>query len=687
MKPRPRNVLLLLVAVVSVLLVFAAMLVGIFSLRQSSENDTHAEILAHVVLENAYALDAMEWQAISPEKGESAGTAAIEEHRAAIDTAIDSMTRLFPGETGLTKLRQTCDRYEKASDEEYNLISAGRIPEAVALDDELVDPTFKQLESLATQVALSHHEAAESTNSMSSYLIVMICLLALIIVGMLSWMYSTILLKHRQVSAEKTLLELSEERFRSVAQSANEAIITIDEQARVTYWNSAATRIFGHPEHEIMGQDISRIIPERFLEAHQAGINQVANNFDTKVASGSVERFGLRNDGSEIPIELSLSQWQSKQGTFLTAIIHDITERKQAEERLASQTTALEQGNLQLAMLYEVGLTISNTIELQQLLDNTLEAIEGSGILQGQRESGILLVKDNKLTLASHIGHSEEFLALHNEIGIGECLCGLAMEKDEIIVSVDSSHDDRHTIRYPGMKPHGHVIVPLKAMDKVVGVLYLYTAPGTHMDENRKRLLATIGSQLGIAIENARFFEKTKELSLHDPLTGLANRSLMNIELRKNFVIARRKKRPLSLIMLDLDHFKNFNDTYGHPAGDKLLADIAAIITGKMRETDLVARYGGEEFLIILPETDSRAAMQIAERIRVKIMQTGFHLAGKQKPGHITVSQGVATYDQKVEVNEEDRLIVMADEALYHAKNSGRNRVAIFEGLGDVAEL
>ena len=238
------------------------------------------------------------------------------------------------------------------------------------------------------------------------------------------------------------------------------------------------------------------------------------------------------------------------------------------------------------------------------------------------------------------------------------------------------------------MEPHGNVIVPFKAMGRALGVLYLYTPPGgMRVNEEKKKLFTAIGSQLGIAIENARLFEKTKELSLHDSLTGLANRSFMNIELRKNFAVAQRKKRPLSLLMLDLDHFKNFNDTYGHPAGDKLLADIAAIMNGMMRETDLTVRYGGEEFLIILPETDSTSALQIADRIRMTIMQTGFFIIEKQKPGYITVSLGVATFDPTVEMVEEDGLIKMADEALYHAKNAGRNRVEVYgRAGGDAAQ-
>lgn len=135
--------------------------------------------------------------------------------------------------------------------------------------------------------------------------------------------------------------------------------------------------------------------------------------------------------------------------------------------------------------------------------------------------------------------------------------------------------------------------------------------------------------------------------------------------------------------MLDLDYFKKYNDTFGHPAGDQLLADIASIITAQMRESDLVVRYGGEEFLIILQETDSETALQIAERIRTTVMRNEIFHDGHKDPGQITVSLGLVTYDRTMEIDNEDRIIVMADEALYHAKNAGRNRVEVYKGSGE----
>ncbi len=447
----------------AILLVTAAILVVIFSLKQSAEKDYIAGDLAHVIVENCQALNALEWQAIASGKMETAIMENIEERRAAVDEALDGLIQLYPDETKLATMQQGFDRYKKATGEEFDLLSAGRIPEAVAIDEESVDPLFERLVAMATATSIAHHERANSNSSTSYYLISLISLLTVIITGLLLWLYFRILWKHRQISMEKTVLALSEERFRSVAQSANEAIITINGRGKVTYWNSAATHMFGYKKDEALGQAVSFIMPERFREGYLAGMKRVTTTDQTKIIGRTVEFAGLKKDGSEFPLEISISRWQAQQGTFFTAIIRDITKRKQAEEQVASQSNALEQRHLQLAALYEIGSTISGTIELQELLDNALEKILASGLLQMQHKAGILLVKDNKLTLVSHLGLPEEFLALHKEIASGECLCGMAMERGEIIISYDSSRDDRHTISYPGMEPHGHVIGPLKA--------------------------------------------------------------------------------------------------------------------------------------------------------------------------------------------------------------------------------
>jgi diguanylate cyclase (GGDEF)-like protein len=161
---------------------------------------------------------------------------------------------------------------------------------------------------------------------------------------------------------------------------------------------------------------------------------------------------------------------------------------------------------------------------------------------------------------------------------------------------------------------------------------------------------------------------KIEALSLKDPLTGLANRRMMDIMLDRLFLEAMRYGRNLSVIMADLDHFKKYNDTHGHQSGDRLLAGAAGILMKSVRDSDLVTRYGGEEFLLILPETGISEACISAERVRKRF----------EEKGEVTISMGVSTFHAGVE--DKERLIKEADEALYRAKEGGRNRVEVALG-------
>ena len=273
-----------------------------------------------------------------------------------------------------------------------------------------------------------------------------------------------------------------------------------------------------------------------------------------------------------------------------------------------------------------------------------------------------MLVEGEKMKLVAHLGHDETFMKMHEDVTIHDCLCGLAVRSGEIVVSSNSHDDSRHTICYDAMQPHGHIIVPIKSTQKVIGVLYLYLPAGNEVSEFNRSLLKSIASQIGMAIDNAKLFSETKRLSLHDPLTGLANRRLMLISLKQALTSAERYRKPLCVSMFDIDYFKKYNDTKGHDAGDKTLVNVANKISTCVRDSDLVVRYGGEEFLLILPESGMKIARQVVERIRKNIEQTL----------DVTVSAGIAMHTKGSSVEE---LIKAADQALYRAKESGRNRV------------
>jgi diguanylate cyclase (GGDEF)-like protein len=166
-------------------------------------------------------------------------------------------------------------------------------------------------------------------------------------------------------------------------------------------------------------------------------------------------------------------------------------------------------------------------------------------------------------------------------------------------------------------------------------------------------------------------------LSITDPLTGLANRRRLMARLEEEVARARRYKTPMSVVMLDIDHFKQVNDTHGHAMGDEVLRNIGAMLKASVRTTDLAARYGGEEFALVLSHTDIAAAQQVAEGLRQKFAELEHHLDGVTLTK--TVSMGVASRDGQGEIPNSEDLLKHADEALYRAKQGGRNRVEVAE--------
>ena len=191
---------------------------------------------------------------------------------------------------------------------------------------------------------------------------------------------------------------------------------------------------------------------------------------------------------------------------------------------------------------------------------------------------------------------------------------------------------------------------------------------------------ALIGLAFGIVHgldrhRNIILYREVRQLSVTDPLTGLYNRRLFMQSLRREHARARRYGNDLALIMIDIDHFKHYNDSHGHPAGDLLLRSFATRMRGVARSTDIVARYGGEEFMILMPDTNLPMAAHLAERLRKDIESFPFEHRATQPDGKITVSIGCGQLDRDSETDV-DQLLRIVDDCLYRAKNCGRNQIS-----------
>jgi diguanylate cyclase (GGDEF)-like protein/PAS domain S-box-containing protein len=224
---------------------------------------------------------------------------------------------------------------------------------------------------------------------------------------------------------------------------------------------------------------------------------------------------------------------------------------------------------------------------------------------------------------------------------------------------------------------NGYVCIPIVAQGETLGILHFQaTNEFPQFDESNLSLKNTFAGQVGLSIANIRLREALRNQSIVDALTGLFNRRYLEEILEREVRRALRSDQPLGVMMLDLDHFKQFNDTFGHEAGDAVLRETAAFLKGSVRAEDIVCRFGGEEFVVILPLGDARITHARAERIRSKVHELTVLHQGKSV-GVVTVSVGVAALPEHGASSK--TLLEAADAALYRAKREGRDRVLMAE--------
>jgi diguanylate cyclase (GGDEF)-like protein len=390
---------------------------------------------------------------------------------------------------------------------------------------------------------------------------------------------------------------------------------------------------------------------------------------------------------------------------------------KKIKDQLKATQQQLQRARQELLIFYEVSNALRSTLKLEHILYIILTSVTAKGGL-GFDRAFLFLVNEEKKTLDGRMAIGPKsgkeanqmwqkiiklekedltgLIALYKKLnkrinkGLTDRIrkINIPLSEEAGIPALTALENMPHKVEINKMyskvnkeireilKPADFVAVPLTSGRMTQGVILadnIITAkPITQEDI---RILTLFANQAGLAIENSKHYEYTKMKANTDALTNLYNHGRFQKLLVDEFARARRYKSDLSLLFMDLDNFKKYNDQFGHLAGDRVLISIADILRKNTRKLDIVARYGGEEFAIILPSTKEEESLELAERIRKATEDFKFKNQEKSEIGNLTISIGVASLREGI--NSKEELIEKADNALYEAKGTGKNKVKV----------
>ncbi|MCX5697820.1 MAG: sensor domain-containing diguanylate cyclase [Candidatus Omnitrophica bacterium] len=373
----------------------------------------------------------------------------------------------------------------------------------------------------------------------------------------------------------------------------------------------------------------------------------------------------------------------------------------------------LERAKRELAILYEISNAMRTTLKLEEILyiiltgvtahtglsfnrailflinekDNLVEGKMAIGPENGEEANRIWTkIETEKTTLDdlinaykfsnSTLGSGFNQVIRHFKIPLKEpeggllALCALDSMPLHITRQTLTNHPNDPVLRL--LKAEEVAIVPLKAKDKVNGIIVADNfITKKEITKDDLHMLIMLANQAGLAIENSQLYEKTVVRTHQDSLTNLWNHGYFQFLLQEELEKAKASKTPLSLVALDIDDFKVYNDTFGHQAGDKILKDMAALLRSYSRQMDSVCRYGGEEFMVILPQTNKEEAYLIAERLRQAIEKHPFTHEEIMPHQKLTVSVGLSAFPEDGAIPSQ--LLHYSDKTLYQAKRNGKN--------------
>ncbi|MCD5401755.1 sensor domain-containing diguanylate cyclase, partial [candidate division NPL-UPA2 bacterium] len=352
---------------------------------------------------------------------------------------------------------------------------------------------------------------------------------------------------------------------------------------------------------------------------------------------------------------------------------------RKRNEQILRENEKLQEGNKNLGKkvgqiqdLYEITREIGTSLEFEstfQIFSKKLKEVFSFGraeLILLEEKNGKIAIKrtleiGGRETPAGRRGRGEEDPSLEKNL-----VNLFGGEQRRAVFIADTSQSLRARRLSLPREVKSFSAIPLIVKKELLAIITM-----ENMREDDFDRLSVVAAQLALAIKKARLYQEAQELSIIDGLTGAFLRRHFRERLEEELQRSRQHRLPLSFLMADIDHFKEYNDKYGHLVGDAVLKDIAHLLEEGVREIDLVGRYGGEEFSLLLAETSKESALQVAERLRLSVEEHQFK--AYDEVGKATISIGLATFPE--DAQEAESLIDKADRALYKAKQSGRNRV------------
>jgi diguanylate cyclase (GGDEF)-like protein len=323
------------------------------------------------------------------------------------------------------------------------------------------------------------------------------------------------------------------------------------------------------------------------------------------------------------------------------------------EQRRRAQLEAINAIARQTTAVLEIGELVKQVCSL------SLESFGGD-------HASVLLFEDDRLVLRAHQGKLTPLFKIGDELPAAEGLLVCPIDSRKAVVVKDVSQVSGHARGF--RETVSAVCLPLVSFGQVLGVLVLESASCDAFAPEDVNALESVSDICATAIQNARYFDRVRQLAYLDGVTGIFNRRYFELRIAEEIARSSRHGLTFSVIMVDIDHFKRLNDEFGHLLGDEVLRQVSGILSQQLRKSDVFSRYGGEEFAIITPETGLESALGVADKLR-RVVES-WHFPGVARP--VTISAGVAEFP--TQGGTRDELVKSADEALYAAKQSGRNR-------------